>query len=676
MAAYSYRVVMAARIRAIVRALPVALAWLGASAAAQEVSEHDYFADLPVVLSVSRLAQPLNEVPGAVTVIDADTIRRSGARDVAEVLRLVPGFLFTYRNGANPQASYHSGMDTYGSRMQVFVDGRSLYSSLLFGDTNLGLRGIVLADIERIEVLRGSNSASYGANAFLGVVNIVTRNAADSRGAMVSATTGDRGVQDNAARVGWGDDKASFRITASRRADYGFERVYDDSHVSRLQFRADLVPTPDDDLMFQFGTGEIARGDGTGTPGNPYRTIGQSDAFLLLRWQRQLASDEKLELRLTHEREYFVSRVLVAGSGMSAMSDSSGSAQRTELGLQHSRVVDPAWRLAWGGEWRHEAAQSPPLYFGTDSISLHQWRGFGTVEWRPHAQWLLQASGMYEGHSYTGTTFSPRLAANFHVTPDHTLRAGITKSQRPPTFYELRADSRLFNLTPGVLLFGIFPVPVGTQVPVQGWPYLSSGTVRAESMVSREIGYLGNVRPANLRVDVRAFEEQMDDRIDAITRTIPNPAYPLLPFTSFDFVNRPGPLLHGFEYQFDWRPLASTRLMLSEMHIRSVRRSTSMNTDALEAPFRSHSLVWFQKLPAGFDFSAISTSSTPFRWTGGSDLINTPRRLDVRLAKAFSIGATRGEASLTVQAINGSYQVHKVDQRFERRTFATLRLDF
>ncbi|MCE9570078.1 MAG: TonB-dependent receptor plug domain-containing protein, partial [Rhodocyclales bacterium] len=249
MAAYSYRVVKAARIRAMLRALPAALAWLGASVAAQDISEHEYFSDLPVVLSVSRLAQPLDEAPGAVTVIDAETIRRSGARDVAEVLRLVPGFLFTYRNGANPQASYHSGMDTYGSRMQVFVDGRSLYSSLLFGDTNLGLRGIVLEDIERIEVLRGSNSASYGANAFLGVVNIVTRNAADTHGAMVSATMGDRGVEDNVARVGWGDEKASFRITASRRVDHGFERVYDDSHVSRLQFRADLVPTPNDELM-------------------------------------------------------------------------------------------------------------------------------------------------------------------------------------------------------------------------------------------------------------------------------------------------------------------------------------------------------------------------------------------------------------------------------------------
>lgn len=647
-----------------------------AAAQAQEISEKDYFGELPVVLSVSRLAQPLNEVPGSVTVIDRETIRRSGAREVAEVLRLVPGFLFTYRNGANPQASYHSGMDVYGSRMQVYVDGRSVYSSFLFGDTNLELRGVILEDVERIEVLRGSNSASYGANAFLGVVNIVTRNAADSHGATVSVTVGDNGIKDNVARVGWGNEKASFRITAARRVDHGFENTYDDSHVSRLQFRADLALTPEDDLMLQVGTGELARGEGIGTAGNPLRTIGQSDAHLLLRWQRQLAADEKLELRASHDREYFDSQVLVAGSGMSAASAINGSVQRTELGLQHSLSLDRSWRLAWGGEWRHEELHSPPLYFTTSGISLQQWRGFGTIEWRPHAQWLFQASGTYEGHSYAGKSFSPRLAANFHITPEHTLRAGITKSQRPPTFYELRADTRLFNLTPGVLLFGIFPVPPGTQAPVLGWPYLSSGTVTAETLHSREIGYLGHIPQANLRIDVRAFEERMDDRIEAITRSIPNPAYPLLPFTSFDFANRPGPRLNGFEYQFDWRPWAETRLVLSEMHIRSHRRSATINTDNLEAPLRSHSLVWMQRLPAGFDFSVIATNATPFRWTGSSDLINNPRRLDVRLAKSFAVGATRGEASITIQAVDGGYEIHRVNQRFDRRGFVTLRLDF
>ena len=72
---------------------PACLALIAMTAAADQatdhVSERDYFADLPVVLSVSRLAQPLNETPGAVTIIDAETIRRSGAREVAELLRLV-----------------------------------------------------------------------------------------------------------------------------------------------------------------------------------------------------------------------------------------------------------------------------------------------------------------------------------------------------------------------------------------------------------------------------------------------------------------------------------------------------------------------------------------------------------------------------------------------------------
>lgn len=648
--------------------LPVA-----AEHAAQQVSEMDYFQDLPVVLSVSRLAQPLKEVPGAVTVIDRETIRRSGAREVAEVLRLVPGFLFTSRNGANPQASYHSGMDVFGSRMQVYVDGRSLYSSMLFGDTHLGLRGIVLDDIERIEVLRGSNSASYGANAFLGVVNIVTRNAADSHGTTVSATVGDKGIEDNVVRHGWGDQHASFRITAARRKDHGLDRAYDDSHVSRLQFRADWLPSTNDEVMLQLGAGETARGDGEGLAGNPFRTVGQSDAYLLLRWQRQLAPDEKLELRVSHEREAFSDKALLTGNvggPVSALNDSSGTVQRTELGLQHSLALNSALRLAWGGEWRYEILDAPSLYFMAGSISLHQWRGFATLEWRLHEQWLLQASGMQEGHSYTGSAFSPRLAANFHLTPDHTLRAGVTKSQRAPTFYELRADTRLFNLTPGN-----FIVPVGAQIPIVGWLYRSSGTIKAESLISHELGYLGHFREANLKIDARAFVERMNDRISVVGQTVQNPALPAFPWTNVrDFVNRPGPHLHGFEYQFDWRPLADTRLVLAEMHIRS--KPGAFVDEELEAPFRSNSLTWLQKLPGNFDFTAISSSSTPFKWAAGGQLINTPRRLDVRLGKPFAVGATRGEASVTVQAINGGHQIFKRDQRFDRRAFANVRLDF
>ena len=102
MSEYSFRVAGTAGRSGLLGVLAMLLALLAASAAAQEVSEKDYFGDLPVVLSVSRLAQPLSETPGSVTVIDRETIRRSGARDLSDLLRLVPGFVVGHINGANP----------------------------------------------------------------------------------------------------------------------------------------------------------------------------------------------------------------------------------------------------------------------------------------------------------------------------------------------------------------------------------------------------------------------------------------------------------------------------------------------------------------------------------------------------------------------------------------------
>ncbi|MDO8274774.1 MAG: Plug domain-containing protein, partial [Serpentinimonas sp.] len=93
-------------------------------------AEPDFFSDQPPqqVLSVTRLAQPLADAPGAVTVLDRQTLRRSGARTVTEALRLVPGYMVAGYSGANLMAAYHAPVDEYGVRSLILVDGRSLYS--------------------------------------------------------------------------------------------------------------------------------------------------------------------------------------------------------------------------------------------------------------------------------------------------------------------------------------------------------------------------------------------------------------------------------------------------------------------------------------------------------------------------------------------------------------------
>lgn len=277
-----------------------------------ELSERDYFSELPTVLTVSRLAQSLNETPGAVTVLDRETIRRSGARELADVLRLVPGYLVGGFNGANPGVAYHAPIDELGARNLVLVDGRSVYSSYYQGDTHKGMMGVLLEDIERIEVLRGSNSAAYGANAMFGVINVITRSAVDTRGTELSLTGGAGGIQDNYARFGWGADNASFKLSAGRRADSGYRNAHDDKIVSQLHFRGDLRPSPDQEVLLSAGVMEFSAGDGfplgsqfNSNGGNALRTVEARDAYLHGSWLKQLSDTDQIKLTANYTEETF-----------------------------------------------------------------------------------------------------------------------------------------------------------------------------------------------------------------------------------------------------------------------------------------------------------------------------------------------------------------------------------
>ncbi len=634
----------------------LACCWLAAPAVAEgpaprQVSEQDYFDELPVVLSVSRLAQPLNEVPGAVTVIDRELIRRSGAREVAEVLRLVPGFLLTRRNGANPLATYHGALDVYGARMQVYVDGRSIYSSFYLGDTHRGLQGIVLEDIERIEVLRGSNSASYGANAFLGVVNIVTRHAADTHGTMVSVTRGDKGIDDGVARIGWTAGDMNLRLTGSHRRDRGLDRVHDDYLLTQAHFRADWNPSLSDEVRLHAGSLRGRFGEGLGpaaaNPGNIERMIDWDDFYVNASWRRDLTDGAGITLYGSYERDSYGDRFPYATTPTIVV-DNGGKGDRTEVGFQHTVRMATLDRLVWGLEWRRETAHSPSFFFSNTVYSTNRFRGFLNYEWRPHPQLLINAGGLYENHNVIGDSFAPRLMVNFHFAADHTLRFGMTSASRAPGLYELRGDTRFFN-----------------GAALADWTFRASGKVKAERLLSQEIGYLGRFRSLGLTVDGRAFIERMNDRIRFSGRTgpgVPN-----------DAVNTPGPHIHGFEYQFDWQPTSTTRILFAEAHLRN---ASGRIDEIIEAPHRSTTLTFIQQLARGVDLSLISHSTTPYSWAGSNNVLDTPRQLDARLGWAFAVGTTRGEASLSVQALNGGHQEYVRANRFTRRSFATLRLDF
>lgn len=621
-----------------------------------ELSEQDYFDELPTVLTVSRLAQPINETPGAVTVIDRETIRRSGARELADVLRLVPGYLVGGYNGANPGAAYHAPIDELGARNLVLIDGRSVYSTYYQGDTHRGMMGLLLEDIERIEVLRGSNSAAYGANAVFGVINIITRNTADTHGVELSMTGGEGGIKDNYARFGWGNDSASFRISTGRRSDSGYANAHDDKIVSQLHVRGDMRLAANQELLLSAGVTEITAGDGfpLGTPnntvgGNALRTVVARDTYLHGSWLKQLSDSDQIKLTANYTEETLKDAFPYAALPAVTIS-SSGRGRRANLEFQHQMGLGDGLRAVWGAGYKHEEALSTALYNTNDAVSFHEERLFGNIEWRPHKQWLINAGGFWGKHSQVGSYFSPRLMANFHVHPDHTLRAGVTESARMPTIFELAADVRYYV---GSLLVG--------------HTYLANGNLDAEKLDVQELGYFGNFREWRLTLDVRGYIERMKDRIDREQQGHA-PVY---------FTNQLGFKTRGIEYQLRWKPYANTEIWLNQSFSRLLWNDED-NQDKHQPPTHATTIALFQKMPYNIDLGVIFHTIGAMTWRDEDSRLPNRRRLDIRLAYPFRIGSTRAEAAVTVQAANGSYVEFLPDAnfRFERRAFGTLRLEF
>lgn len=141
------------------------------------------------VTSVDKSPQKLSRTPAAVYVITQEDIRRSGANNLPEVLRLAPGVSVSNISGSAWAVSIRGFGNIYSNKLLVLVDGRTVYSALLSG-TLWGEELVMLEDIERIEVIRGPGATMWGANAVSGVINIITKNTKDTHGGLAAVSGG------------------------------------------------------------------------------------------------------------------------------------------------------------------------------------------------------------------------------------------------------------------------------------------------------------------------------------------------------------------------------------------------------------------------------------------------------------------------------------------------------
>jgi iron complex outermembrane receptor protein len=649
--------------------------------AATENGEDLFFSDIPVVLSVSRLTQSQADAPGAVTVIDRDMIRMSGARDVSDLLRLVPGFQVTPPNQDAARVVYHGLSEEYPPRTQVLIDGRSQYSPLFLSGVNWNQLPVALEDIERIEVIRGSNSAAYGSNAFLGVINIITLDPSQTRGTLLKVQAGNNGLLDGMVRVGGGGDSYNYRLTARHNFDKGLATQDDNRYAQNFEYRGDWQLTDRDILRFFAGRArsDVLNGK-EGRPSNPLRHFGQHTDYVQVDWQRAMDPSEDVQVRYFLQREWGSDRHLEYSDNSWFDVDYGGRSQRHDIEVQHTFRPWQDARLAWGGGWRGDEIRHP-FFFGTDA-TLHRGveRIFGNLEWRFRPDWLLNAGGTWEHDSLSGTTFAPRASLNYRLRPDHTVRTVLSRAYRTPSNMDMRGHWSWLSYT-------------NPNISDNQW--FGNPSLKPERIDSLELGYVGEFKPERLSVDLRVFDERITNRL--LVQPVVNApgACENSGDVGYGACGRVDNTMNfgtvtnrGLEYQLRWQPLPSTRLIFNQAFLRvsatqydglliadSASRIAELTGKAIAAaPTRNTSFMWMQQLPYGFEMSAMWYQMTGVRWTVNTR-IGEYQRVDWRLAYPFRRAGKSGEVAYTVQSANGNHDEFRPGQNMTPKHWLSLKLE-
>ncbi len=651
----------------LARALVLGAALACPHAAQAAITEADFLDDLPVVLSASRLSQPLNEAPAAVTIIDRDMIRASGFRDIPDLLRLVPGFSVAYSRDNTWGVGYHGVVDAFSRRFQVLVDGRSIYSAA-FGAVQWQELPLSIDDIERIEVVRGPNAATYGANAFFAVINIITKEAVQVPGTFASLQVGGHGMAGLTLRHGGGTGDMNYRLTfsAQNRDRFGkdtFDKIppqpltlFEETRTYLVNGRADYRLSASDEVSAQFG---LAVGDWRAgrllDPPDPEhylepRQQDVSNAYVQLKFRRVLGVDDEWSLQFYHSRHENDAPSSLDVFGLTVMGDQDALQTRTSLELQASSRLAPTLRMAWGAEVRRETVQSP-LYFDThDTRQGVLGRVNANLEWRVRPNLLLQGGTMLEHHYYAGFEVSPRVAMNYDFAPGHTLRLNVSQAYRTPTFLE-QDGQIVYRSTTGVPVFVVGITP---------------NDLRSERIRSHEVGYVGHYRPWQLQVDAKLFYDRMDHYIGS--DTVAGVIQPQ---------NSSGLTLRGGDLQLNWQPTHAFRL--SAQYAR-VYTSVSSELDLLDddvkdsAPRDNFSLLARHDLGQGWTASAGVYYSGRMIWLNGGDPTAAFTRVDARLARRWIWQGTEVEAAVVGQNLGGDYSEFRPENRFSRRVYGSLSL--
>ncbi len=386
------------------------------------------------VTSVSKRPERLSQTASAIQVITQEDIRRSGAASLPEALRLAANLQVAQLDSRQWAISARGFNSTAANKLLVLIDGRTVYTPL-FSGVFWDVQEVPLGDIDRIEVISGPGATLWGANAVNGVINVITKDAKDTQGLLLSGGGGTEqhgfgtvrygaalGSSVRARFYGRGFDRDATAFPGGRDAadDWylgqgGFRMDWDASSASRVTLQGDLY----DGRIAQDSGGDIA----------------VSGRNVIAKWSRTLSERSSLAAHLYYDRTH---RDIPGLFGEDLDTYDFDLQHRTRLGDRHDVV--------WGLGYRNINDRT---VIGSDSslafLPLHVAREWFTGFVQDEIALLpdrvhLTLGTKIEHNDYTGFELQPSGRVNWTLSPSATLWAAVSRAVRAPS----RIDRELF----------------------------------------------------------------------------------------------------------------------------------------------------------------------------------------------------------------------------------------
>jgi iron complex outermembrane receptor protein len=434
------------------------------------------------VTSVSRRSERLSETAAAISVIRGDDIRRSGVTTLPEAMRLADALDVARVNSSTWAISARGFNTNPANKLLVLLDGRSVYSPLSSG-TFWDAQEVLLNDVDRVEVIRGPGGSLWGANAVNGVVNIIMKDAEDTRGDFVTVTGGsDEHVLAGARHGGRLGSRGSYRVYGRyrQRGPQVFTATGSSSgdpvQTGKGGFRVESGRQAASRWLLE---GDLYRGT-TGFSDRPDGDIAGGN--LVGRWTRRFSSTAEFRTQVNYDRTY---RRVPRQFEERRHTFDIDTQQRLMAGTRHNVVLGGGFRVTHGNDLGTAGFFFTPQVrtstlvslFAQDEITIAPRRLFLTI------------GSKFERNDFTGLEVQPTVRVRWSPTFRQTAWGAVSRAVRLPTRFD--TDLRFRNVETGA-------------ITLEG-----SEDFKSEEVIALEGGY--RIRPiSRLTLDVAAFSNRYD----------------------------------------------------------------------------------------------------------------------------------------------------------------------